>query len=96
MTAIDKKEGTLKIRMDMTTMDLMDKAREYLKLDKSKFIRQSIQKMAESIIAEQEKTRFSVEDWQAFFAMLDNPPAPSGRMKKAAQKFQEIIRKNGV
>lgn len=86
------KEDTLKIRMDAITIDLMEKARIYLKLDKSKFIRQSIRQMAQTVIAEQEQTRFSEEDWHTFFEMIENPPEPTDRMKKAAHKYREIIR----
>jgi uncharacterized protein (DUF1778 family) len=45
----------------------------------------------ETIIAEHDKTIFSSEDWHMFFAMIDNPSEPTERMKKAAQKYREII-----
>ncbi len=92
MTIDVRKEDTLKIRMDAITIELMERARTYLKLDKSKFIRQSIRQMAQTVIAEQEQTRFSEEDWHTFFEMIENPPEPTDRMKKAAQKYCEIIR----
>jgi uncharacterized protein (DUF1778 family) len=92
MTMDIPKEDTLKIRMDAITIDLMEKARMYLKLDKSKFIRESIRQMAQTVIAEQEQTRFSEEDWWMFFEMIENPPEPTDRMKKATQKYREITR----
>jgi uncharacterized protein (DUF1778 family) len=92
MTMDIRKEDTLKIRIDAITLDMMEKARAFLKLDKSKFIRQSIRQMSETVIAEQEQTRFSEEDWQAFFEMIENPPKPTARMKKAAKKYREITR----
>lgn len=85
------KNDTLKIRMDSITLDLMERARAYLNLDKSKFIRQSVHEMANSVIAEHEQTRFSREDWQAFFDMIDNPPELTRRFKKAAKKYRELI-----
>lgn len=87
-----RKDDTLKVRMDTVTLDMMEKARRYLNLDKSKFIRQSVQQMAQTVIAEREQTRFNTEDWHAFFEMLDAPPEPTERMKKAALKYQEITR----
>lgn len=84
------KDDTVKFRMDAVTADLMERARSYVKLDKSKFIRHSIREKAEAIIAEHEKTLFSQEDWYMFFEMLDNPSAPTERMKKAAEKYKEI------
>lgn len=91
MTIELNKQEVLKIRMDAVTLQLLERARSYVDLDKSKFIRQSIREKAESVISEHEKTRFSTEDWQMFFAMLDNPPEPTERMKKAALTYQRII-----
>jgi len=82
--------------MDTITLDMMERARAFLKLDKSKFIRQSVRRMAEAVIAEHEKTQFSTEDWHRFFDMLDNQPEPTDRLKKAAQKYREITQGNGV
>lgn len=86
------KQGVLKIRIDANTLQQLEKARNYVDLDKSKFIRQSIREKAAAIIAEHEKTKFNKEDWQMFFALLDNPPEPTERMKKAALTYQNIVK----
>jgi uncharacterized protein (DUF1778 family) len=91
MTIEANKQEILKVRMDATTLQLLEKARGYVDLDKSKFIRQSIREKAEIVISEHEKTRFSLEDWHMFFDMLDNPPEPTERMKKAALTYKRII-----
>jgi uncharacterized protein (DUF1778 family) len=91
MTIVANKPDVLKVRMDAVTLQFLEQARSYVNLDKSKFIRQSIREKAQAIIAEHEKTRFDASDWELFFAMLDNPPEPSERMKKAALKYKEII-----
>ena len=91
MTIETNKQDVLKVRMDAVTLQLLERARGYVELDKSKFIRQSIREKAEAIISEHEKTGFSKDDWQMFFAMLDNPPEPTERMKKAALTYQRII-----
>ncbi len=85
-----EKEDTLRVRMDAATLALLDKARAYLKLDKSKFIRQSVREKAAAVIAEHQKTRFTAEDWGQFFALLDRPAKPTARMKRAVQKFRQI------
>lgn len=85
------KQDVLKIRMDAATLQLLEKARNYVDLDKSKFIRQCIREKAEAVIAEHEKTRFTSEDWLMFFSLLDNPPNPTERMKKAAITYQKIV-----
>lgn len=90
------KNNTLKFRMDAVTADLMERARSYVKLDKSKFVRHSIREKAEAIIAEHEKTLFTQEDWYMFFDMLDNPSEPTERMKKAAEKYREITASHAV
>lgn len=91
MTVETGKQDVLKVRMDVATLQLLDQARHYVGLDKSKFIRQSVREKAEAIIAEHEQTRFSAEDWQMFFNLLDNPPEPTERMKKALQTYNKII-----
>ncbi|TPW25832.1 type II toxin-antitoxin system TacA family antitoxin [Pararhizobium mangrovi] len=90
MTTTDSKSDMLKVRMDSVTISMMDTARAYLKLDKSKFIRESVREKAKSVIAEHQTTRFSVEDWSAFFAAIDAPAEPTSRMKKAVHKFHDI------
>lgn len=85
------KQNVLKIRIDENTLQLLEKARGYVDLDKSKFIRQSIREKAEAIISEHEQTRFNSEDWRLFFEMTENPPEPTDRMKQALKTYQKII-----
>lgn len=92
----NRNDDTLKVRMDSMTLDLMERAREFLHLDKSKFIRHSVRRMAEAVIAEHEQTRFSADDWVQFFEMLDRPPKATKRLKKAAQKYKEIARSHEI
>ena len=96
MTAESKKDDMLKVRMDSVTLDLLERASTYVDLNKSKFIRQCIREKAAVIIEEHEKTRFTEEDWRMFFDLLDNPPEPTERMKKAASKYREITGANGI
>jgi uncharacterized protein (DUF1778 family) len=85
------KQDVLKIRMDAETLQLLEQARHYVDLDKSKFIRQSIREKAAAVIAEHEKTKFTTEDWQAFFEMLDNSPEPTERMRRSAQTYKTMV-----
>ena len=84
------KDNTFKIRIDPVTMKMLEKARNFVDLDKSKFIRMSIREKAETILAEHEQTVFSAQDWHAFFDMMDNPLKSTDRMAKAAKKFKAI------
>jgi uncharacterized protein (DUF1778 family) len=85
-----KQDNSLKFRMDDSTLGLLERARGYIDLNKSKFIRQSIREKAEAVIAEHEKTRFNKQDWEIFFELVDNP-VPTPRMKKALKKYNETI-----
>ena len=87
-----KQDNSLKFRMDDITLGLLERARSYVDLNKSKFIRQSIREKAEAVIAEHEKTQFNKEDWEMFFDLVDNP-AVTPRMKKAVKKYENIVAK---
>jgi uncharacterized protein (DUF1778 family) len=91
-----RKDNTLKLRIDNMTLEMLERAMSYVDLDKSKFVRQSIIEKAETVIAEHEKTRFTQKDWYLFFDMLDDAPEPTDRMKRAKQKYQEIIASDGI
>lgn len=84
------KNQFLKLRIDLATLGLLERARGYLDLDKSKFIRTSIEEKAQAVIAEHEQTRLSADDWRAFFQLIENPPEPTERFKKATQKYREL------
>jgi len=90
------KNEVIKLRIDSATQKLLEQARAYVNLDKSKFIRQSIQEKAQAVIAEHETTRFNKKDWAMFFSMIDNPPEPTARMKKAAKTYKNIIDNNEI
>ena len=90
------KGNILKIRIDAPTLKLLERARTYVEVNKSQFIRQSIREKAEAVIAEHENTVFSEEDWYMFFDLIDNPPTATAAMKKAAQKYREIIASDAI
>ena len=88
------KDNSLKFRMDGVTADLMERARSYVNLDKSKFVRHSIREKAEAIISEHEKTVFNKEDWHKFFELIETPQKkqkPTKRLKQAAEKYKAIV-----
>lgn len=90
MTTDVERDDTLKIRMDAATLSMLETARGYLELDKSKFIRQSVREKAAAVIAEHETTRFAAADWTAFFAALDAPAPATARMERAARRYRDI------
>lgn len=82
--------------MDDQTIKLLERASSYVDLNKSKFIRFSIQEKAKEIISEYEETEFGTQDWRMFFDMVEKPFTPTKRMKKAAAKYREIIANNEI
>ncbi len=90
------KDTMVRFRIDDMTAELLDRARTYVEVNKSKFIRQSIREKAQAIIAEHEATRFSKEDWRMFFDMIEHPPEPTAHMQRAAEKYNKIISTDAV
>ena len=66
MSAQSRKGEDFKFRLDKTTLDMLNRARDYVHLDKSKFIRESIREKAQTVISEHEKTVFTEKDWRMF------------------------------
>ena len=85
-----EKAEAIRVRVDAATLDLMEQARAYVKLDKSKFIRESIREKATAIVADRARTHFTPNDWRSFFAMIDNPPDPTDRMRRAVDTLDRI------
>lgn len=96
MNAETRKDMTLKFRIDDLTLRLLEQAQSYVETNRSKFIRQSIREKAEAIIAEHDQTRFNESDWHLFFDSLDTPVEPKARMKKAAQRYKQIVNPDEV
>lgn len=96
MTNEATKDTVVRFRMDDITAELLDRARTYVEVNKSKFIRQSIREKAQAIIAEHEATRFSKEDWRMFFDMIENPPEPTTHMQRAAEKYRKTVSTDAV
>ncbi|WP_163880270.1 type II toxin -antitoxin system TacA 1-like antitoxin [Rhizobium laguerreae] len=41
--------------------------------------------------AERARTRFTAQDWEGFFAALDEPAKPTDRMVNAVRKYRGIL-----
>jgi uncharacterized protein (DUF1778 family) len=90
------KNSEFKFRLDSVTADLLERAKNYTKLNKSRFIRESIREKAQAVILEHEKTAFTHSDWEMFFDLLEHPTAPTAKMRKAARKYQSILRQHVI
>jgi|SaaInl7_135m_RNA_FD_contig_21_3290976_length_493_multi_4_in_0_out_0_1 uncharacterized protein (DUF1778 family) len=92
MEHTQRKDNSLKVRFDTPTYSLMEEAGSLIGMDRSKFVRFSVESTAKEIIAQHEKTSFSEKDWVSFFDMVENQEVePTSRMKKAAHKYRKIV-----
>lgn len=55
------------------------------------FILQAVQEMANRIVAENEKVLASERDRNIFFDALMNTAEPNERLKRAAQRFNDLL-----
>lgn len=55
------------------------------------FILQAVQEMANRIVAENEKVLASERDRNIFFDALMNTPEPNERLKRATQRFNDLL-----
>jgi uncharacterized protein (DUF1778 family) len=78
------KSSEFKFRLDSVTADLLERAKNHTKLNKSRSIREK----AQAVILEHEKTAFTRSDWEMFFDLLENPAAPTAKMRKAASFYE--------
>ncbi len=51
---------------------------------------------AQNVTTDHEQTRLNKEDWQTFFAMIENLIEPTERLKKAARKYKKITLDNEI
>jgi uncharacterized protein (DUF1778 family) len=58
--------------------------------DLTDFILRTALKEAKSVIARHERTKLSVRDSRLVMDLLENPPEPNARLRKAARRLPEL------
>ncbi len=89
MPSVDTRNDRLQIRLDAAAKRLLQKAARYTHKSVSQFVLTHSLDAAERVVEEREAVSLSERDWELFLDALDNPPAPSARLKRAARRHSE-------
>lgn len=73
---------TISIRAKARQRDLIDQAAERLGRSRSDFMLEAACRQAEDVLLDQTYFALDAERFAAFQAVLDNPPAPSDRLRR--------------
>lgn len=73
---------TISIRAKAVQRDLIDQAADRLGRSRSEFMLEAACKQAEDVLLDQTYFSLDAEKMAAFLAMLDNPPAPTDRLRR--------------
>lgn len=73
---------TINIRAKAGQRDLIDQAANRLGRSRSDFMLEAACRQAEDVLLDQTYFALDAEKMAAFQAMLDNPPAPSDRLRR--------------
>lgn len=85
------KESRLNIRCNPHARALLDKAATYAHVSISEFVLSHALACAEQVVQENESITLKAEDFQAFMAALDAPPAPNPALIKAMRLHAEQV-----
>jgi len=99
MQALDDKIGTadersserMSFRTKPRIKQAIQRAAALSGVDDSVFAINAAYKSALETIAQHERTVLQPMDHKAFFAALDNPPAPTGKLREAFARHRETI-----
>jgi len=73
----------------------IDHAAALLGVDETAFVTSAAYERARQVIADHQRTVLVSEDYAAFMAALDAPPAPSRALKQAVRRHRGMVRKRG-
>ncbi|TWB63664.1 DUF1778 domain-containing protein [Nitrospirillum viridazoti] len=76
---------TINIRARAAQRDLIDQAAERLGRSRSDFMLEAACRQAEDVLLDQTYFALSPDDFAAFQSLLDNPPAPTDRLRRTLQ-----------
>jgi len=75
-------KASLSLRIDPRTRALIDRAAEVTGQTRTDFMVMSAKERATEVLLNQTLFRLSETDWNAFVAILDNPPTANAALKK--------------
>ena len=92
MRASTQRQERLEARITKQQKTLFQRAAELLGRSLSDFVVSSAQEAATRVIQERTVMTLTIRDQQAFVSALLNPPAPSARLRQAAERHRSFAR----
>ncbi len=86
-----KQTRTTQIRHDERLAALIERAALSLGVDKSVFLRGTIEREAKRVLEAQSRHVLTPEDAELFAAALDAPPAPTPRAQEAVRNYRARV-----
>ena len=80
------KRESLNLRIKAETRDLIDRAAKLRGKNRTEFVLEAARAAAEEAMLDQRVMRVAPEDYAAFLARLEAPPAPNERLVKTMRK----------
>ncbi len=87
---VSLKKERISIRLDSESKKLLGRAAASANEAISSFVRRAALETARGIVRDQEILMLSERDSKAFWNALDNPPAPSKGLSKAASQYRQL------
>lgn len=84
-------DDVLRLRLSRDRKDRIEAAAAALGLDTSTFVRQTIAREADAVLAAQTGYRMTGADLEAFAAAMDRPPAPTPAALRAAARYRARV-----
>ena len=79
--ARSKRDAVINVRLARQTRELIDDAAQAAGKSRSEFIIESARKSAMDVLLDQRYFTLDPRRFEAFMAILDNPPAPNQKLK---------------
>lgn len=80
------KAEPMSLRMDNHTRSLIDRAATVLGQNRTEFMLTSARERATEVLLNQRFFGLPLSEWEAFSAVLDNPPPPNAKLKALLAK----------
>lgn len=78
----------INLRTNLEVKNLLMRAAALRGLSLSTFLLDSAQKVAQSILKEQEQITLSPQDWEKFAQILDDDTPPNAKLQQAMHKYR--------
>lgn len=89
-TAIGE-EARLNFRLDPAIKELIERAAGYSGETVTSYAVSTLVRDARRVVQEHEQTTLSDRDREIFLSLLDDPPAPTDALRRAAARHRELI-----